>query len=190
MNKLLGVIMCGGESRRMGTDKGLIALDDTTWVQHAANKLKELRIPVVVSVNSSQQESYGELFAADDLVIDASETRGPLNGILSVHDKYPDADLLLLACDMINMTRATLLELIDAYQLNSGYGFYVYHNGDFFEPLCGIYTSEALRKLTQWVKEEQLINKSLQNILAQGETKILPINDPDSFVNVNRINLM
>ena len=51
---MLGVVLCGGQSSRMGTDKGLIKLNANTWAQAAVDKMLLLKLKVVLSVNATQ----------------------------------------------------------------------------------------------------------------------------------------
>ena len=53
-NNLIGVVLCGGKSSRMGSDKGLLKLNDKTWAELAVKKMEQLRIPVYVSINETQ----------------------------------------------------------------------------------------------------------------------------------------
>src|SRR5688572_17949633 len=99
---MLGIILSGGQSSRMGQDKGLLKLEAKTWAQTAIDKLSILNFPVKISVNRSQFSQYAEVFSPADLIED-NETlslKGPLLGVLSAHVHYPDEDLFILACDM------------------------------------------------------------------------------------------
>src|SRR6202012_3284429 len=99
---MLGVVLCGGQSSRMGQDKGLIATQTTNWAGLALEKLSSLNIPVVLSVNNRQKTSYQAIFSDKLLIADNPELslKGPLAGILSIHLQYPTEDLFILACDL------------------------------------------------------------------------------------------
>src|SRR5215204_2074802 len=117
-SNLLGVVLCGGESKRMGSDKGLLRLDGKTWTEHIVKKLREEDLPVVISINEKQQEPYGKIFRKKELVVDQLPMHGPLNGLLTVHQQYPQKDILLMACDLIDMEKSILEELINSYEEN------------------------------------------------------------------------
>ena len=67
---MFGLILCGGKSSRMGTDKGLLKLEAKTWAQTAVDKFAELNIPVKLSVNKEQYAEYSSVFPIADLIID------------------------------------------------------------------------------------------------------------------------
>ncbi|EHQ24595.1 molybdenum cofactor guanylyltransferase [Mucilaginibacter paludis] len=185
MKQLLGVAMCGGQSRRMGTDKGLIMRGGMAWAQIVTSKLSNLQIPVVISINPSQYSNYKQLFDPGSLIMDTLTLQGPLNGLLSVHQARPDADMIVLACDMIDMKVVVLQNLIQRYRNEPGFDYYAYHNDHFFEPLCAIYTCAALKALNLKFDSGGATNFSLQNILINGNTKQLPVDDSESFNNNN-----
>src|SRR6185436_20377186 len=98
---MLGVILCGGQSSRMGSDKGLLIINEKTWTQIAIEKLASLDIPVKISVNSNQYSAYQSKFSSIELIVDDASlpVKGPLTAVLSCHLKYPSEDLFILACD-------------------------------------------------------------------------------------------
>lgn len=181
---LLGVVLCGGESKRMGSDKGLLQLNGKTWSQHVAQKFHDQNLPVVVSINEKQLESYKKLFDKDVLIIDQLPMHGPLNGLLTVHQKYPGKDILLMACDLIDMSDSVLKELINAYE-NKEADYFAYEEDNFFQPLCAIYMAKALEFLNQQLTKGSLANYSFQYILNSGNTFRLHTSMPEAFNNHN-----
>jgi molybdopterin-guanine dinucleotide biosynthesis protein A len=182
-DNLLGIILCGGKSIRMGSDKGLLLKEGKPWSVRVAEKFIALNIPFVVSVNDAQALAYQNHFTVDNLVIDMVEIPGPLRGILSVNKSYHKKDLLVLACDMIEMQIITIQKLLDNYLQFPDFDFYAYHNGKFWEPFCGIYTSKALANL----KNENTEDFSMQHILNSGNTQKIEMVDKSSFANTNSL---
>jgi molybdopterin-guanine dinucleotide biosynthesis protein A len=173
---MIGVVLSGGQSTRMGTDKGLLKKDDLTWTEIAVEKLSSLELPIVVSVNQNQVGSYSKIFPADKLVIDneAIPVKGPLLGLLSVHKTSPSENVLVLACDMIGMAPILLRNLLFNFTQTS-YEAYVYTAGDKLQPLCGIYTSKGLQKIFDLLHQKQLKKFSMMHILECIDTKCIEV---------------
>jgi molybdopterin-guanine dinucleotide biosynthesis protein A len=186
MKNLLGAILCGGESRRMGSDKGLIEQDGKTWAGLVAEKLLALQIPVVISINELQYEAYSKLFASEELIVDNLDLKGPIKGLLSVHQKYPHKDILLMACDLIDMDETTLNNLIVQYRATNEFDFFVYQE-NFAEPFCAIYTKRGLEPVLGKAQRHSLVKFSFQTILDEGNTLRIPIINKSSFRNYNAI---
>lgn len=190
MNKkerLLGVVLCGGESKRMGSDKGLLQDNGKIWAEKISEKLKHQNIPVVISINRDQQAVYGKILNQEELVIDQLPMHGPLNGLLTVHQQFPSKDILLMACDLIDMNDIILKELITAYEQNVG-DYFAYEEDNFFQPLCAIYTSDALGSLLERLTSGSLANYSFQYILNNGRTYRLHSSLKKAFTNYNTPN--
>jgi molybdenum cofactor guanylyltransferase len=181
---LLGVVLCGGESKRMGTDKGLLQLNSKTWAEHIADKLKQQNLPVVISINEKQLAFYKEVFEKKDLIVDQLPMHGPLNGLLTVHQTFPGKDILLMACDLIDMDKTILEELINTYEKNKA-DYFAYEDNNFFQPLCAIYTSTALDSLQERLTNGSLANYSFQYILNNSNTFRLHTSTAKAFANYN-----
>jgi molybdopterin-guanine dinucleotide biosynthesis protein A len=177
---LIGVVLCGGESRRMGRDKGLIEWDGVCWAARMGLKLAPFGMPVVYSVRPEQEAAYSAVLPEACLVADAAEIGGPLNGLISVHRRFPWNHLLLMACDMQEMDRETIGELIGEYQLG-GAEFYVYYEGGFVQPFCAVYTAGSLQRLCGGSGGE----RSLKGVIEKGIVRRLEVRRRDAFRNYN-----
>ena len=180
-----GLVLCGGESRRMGRDKGTLAIGKHTWAEHAAGKLHTLDIPVAISVNEVQLSTYQRIFDKEMLVLDQVDAKGPLAGLLSTHQKFPDDDLLVLACDMTEMDVQTLQVVKDCAITFPGFEYYCYVNKGFMEPLCALYTAEVLKHLLLALQSSSLPGFSLHHIIKQGHYKGIPVANHRKFNNHN-----
>lgn len=180
MNKLIGAVLCGGLSTRMGMDKGLIRHGSVTRAEAVADKLKNEGIEVVYSINASQLNSYANIINTPSLIIDSNDLPGPLKGLMSVHTHRKDRNILLLACDMLDITPMVIRNLIDAYH-SGGYDHYAYGDRFYFQTFCAIYSSDALSTISA----SSLPGLSLQRILQEGKTCRLEVGDPSGFSNYN-----
>ncbi|HMG81916.1 MAG TPA: molybdenum cofactor guanylyltransferase [Ferruginibacter sp.] len=163
---MTGVVLCGGQSTRMGTDKGMLQKDATTWAQLAFNKLAALSIPVVLSVNQQQQIAYSNFLDSSSLIIDDTNLAigGPLHGILSVHTQFPSSDLFVIACDMIAMETAVLQHLYN-HSFATNKDAVVFMNENRAEPLCGIYKVTGLNKIKVLYEQGELKRHSMMYVL-------------------------
>jgi molybdopterin-guanine dinucleotide biosynthesis protein A len=176
---MIGLILCGGRSSRMGLDKGLIMQHNIPWARLAFNKLAELGLNVVLSVNKEQTKNYESFFALDHLVPDDEELQigGPLKGLLSVHQRYPDENILLLACDMPMMDKIVLTNLMETAKKKNSRDAFVFESDGNREPLCAIYTATALQKVMELYQTNQLPKHSLKYVLEQLNTFEIYISD-------------
>ncbi|WP_162303799.1 molybdenum cofactor guanylyltransferase [Paracnuella aquatica] len=185
---IAGVVLCGGESARMGVDKGLLERDGRTWAQLAFDKLASFNIPVCISVNSQNVAAYKQNFDPALLIQDNEQigVGGPLKGLLSVHQAMPNADLLVLAVDMPHMHQSVLETLIEQSKRSRAEAL-VYQNENQLEPLCGIYTASGLRKIFAAVLEQRLPRFSMHYVLSQMTTLALPVAPGQKryFINCN-----
>jgi len=176
MDSLIGIVLCGGKSSRMGQDKGMLMLGKDTWAEIAYSKLKFFSIPVYVSINKSQRFDYQKWFDESTLIEDEFHAEGPLRGILSAHRLFPEKDLMILSCDMPFMNLSVLYPLFNNYVFfKNKFEFFSYSIHHRFEPLCSIYTSAGLNKINLEYSVDKLAGYSLQSILKTSRTKEFPV---------------
>lgn len=160
----------------MGTDKGLLKTQASTWAQTAVNTMTQLQMPVLLSVNTDQYPHYESVFGTAKLVNDNAtiDARGPLHGILSIHMQHPAEDLFVLACDMPLMEPIILQQLLKYFETEKA-DAYVYTNDGAYEPLCGIYTAAALASILQLLQQGRLLKYSMKYLLDHINTCSIPV---------------
>ena len=176
---MLGIILCGGQSSRMGSDKGLLKLEANTWAQTAIDKMSALNIPIKISVNSQQYPDYKVVFPSTDLITDNTtlSIKGPLLGVLSSHLQFPQEDLFVLACDMPLMESSLLQTLYISYQQDPSFNAYVFANEGEPEPLCGIYKASGLSTILEMLATGRLSKHSMKFVLDHLATMLIPVAD-------------
>ncbi len=106
---LVGGILIGGRSRRMGTAKALLEWEGRSFVERIASVLA-----TVVAESwllGSGLELPAEM-ARLPAVADAAGVRGPLAGLLAAFEARPGAAWLVLSCDQPLLSTPTLEWLI------------------------------------------------------------------------------
>jgi molybdenum cofactor guanylyltransferase len=189
---MLGIILCGGESSRMKSDKGLLTYNAKTWAEMAFETLSSLQIPINISVNEQQFVQYAKVFSQDLLIVDSDlvKIKGPLLGVLSSHIKNEEEDLFILATDTLFMDSNILKELVELYKKDNEHEVFIFTNATEPEPLCGIYTHKGLKKIMALYTNHNLLKHSMKYILSQLNACFVPIKDEykKGFTNFNTEN--
>jgi molybdenum cofactor guanylyltransferase len=190
MNRnITGVVMCGGQSSRMGSDKGMLKNDGISWARLAFNKFRKIGITAVISINKDQVEAYKENFPEDLLFPDCVDAYGPLKGILSIHQNFPRHDLFLLACDMKDLGVEYLNILYKSWESNcNSSDFFLYKNEGRYEPLAGIYTGKFLSDVYSLNQKKEIADYSMMSIIRRGKIFAIEVSEQmkPHFKNYNK----
>lgn len=186
---MIGLILCGGKSTRMGSDKGLQDRSGITWAESSYRKLEPLVSSIAISVNQDQINTYQIHFPTLQLIVDRPELHigGPLCGLLSSHLAFPEETIFILACDLIYMDPVVLESIAALQNSNPNYGGYICKNNLAVEPLCGIYTAAALQKILLLQQSGSLLKHSMKHVLELIDSfkMEMPENWIPFFKNVN-----
>ena len=176
---LRGLILAGGRSRRMGTDKGLIDYHGRAQVGWLAELLGEYCASVQVSVGPRQDRigAYGSMAT----VVDLEPGLGPAGGLNSAWKTSPDAAWLLVAVDMPLLDRATLTAL-NAGRSAKHLATAFRHPDGALEPLCTIWEPAARVLLERRLEQG---DASLRRLLQSGSVRVLTPTLPEALSSVD-----
>lgn len=104
------IVLAGGKSRRMGTDKSLLPLAGQPLIQHITGQLTPLFDQVLVAANDPEKYAFLQL----PIVPDEEPGQGPLMGILSGVAAAAHDLSFVTACDIPHLDPGFILGLLKA----------------------------------------------------------------------------
>ncbi|MGF1531983.1 MAG: NTP transferase domain-containing protein [Puniceicoccaceae bacterium] len=176
------VLLVGGKSTRMGTDKALVEVGGQPLWSRQVNLLEALAGPV--SISSGQPPPW--LPTGKEWIGDQSGIKGPLGGLLpalSWARERAVTHLLALAVDLPRMREEILRTLVSESAPGRGA---VFSTGDNFEPLVAVYPIEAIKILEEAVQSnEWKLQKIVREMVNRKMVDVFEIEDFDPFHNMN-----
>jgi len=158
------LLLAGGRSSRMGTDKSSLIIDGKPLWQHQIETLRATGAAAVV-VAGPKDGPFAKL--ADKILEDDQPGLGPLSGIVSGLEWNPSPLLLVLAIDLPAMTPQFLTKLVKSATINCGV---VPQGEQWFEPLAAVYPRQVLPLAEKHLASP---NRSLQNWVSTCEKQSL-----------------
>lgn len=152
-SRTLGLVLCGGESRRMGADKALMTLGGVPLIEYAVKAVRGVADEVRLGTGSAPR--YASLGLACVLDAPGGAQAGPLAGLVAGLRAASAAGfdaLVVCACDTPRVSSVLLARLLD--QLLSGSADIVllgtHKAGQVHpEPLIGAYRISSLSAAEQ-----------------------------------------
>ncbi|MBN2485815.1 MAG: molybdenum cofactor guanylyltransferase [Bacteroidales bacterium] len=165
MNKqeITGIVLAGGKSTRMGTDKPLLVWNGKTLIENAISLLQPLCNKVAIS---SDNHAYS--FTGCEIWPDILPRQAPIVGIYSCLKRASTEAIIVLSCDM-PLVSASLLKMM-AESANDFDIVVPAHSNGAIEPLCALYKHTVLNDL------ELFIDKNLSVIRFIERSKSLYLN--------------
>jgi molybdopterin-guanine dinucleotide biosynthesis protein A len=186
-NLVGGIVLAGGESRRMGRDKALVEWRGAPLIRHSVDAIRHVAAETVIVAASTDSYSV----AGATTVADAFPGEGPVGGICTGIQSLHASIFVVVACDMPAIQLALLRLLIDSLTeteeveavavLDDATGM--------VQPLCAVYRSESLPKLLNFMAEgRRSARAAIESLkLRLLNTEDVLAADPQrlSFLNIN-----
>lgn len=168
------LVLIGGKSSRMGTDKSLLDYHGKPQREYIFDLAKKYCSEVYFSCRAEQQFS-------ENTIIDKYQL-GPIGGILSAFDFNPNATWLVVACDMPLIDENSFATLINHRNSEKIATAFLNPETNAPDPLFTIYEPKALLLLLKYVEEG---NKSPKVFLQNNDTEIVTLSNLSFLKNVN-----
>jgi len=186
-HNILGAILAGGKSKRMGEDKPFLNLNNKTLIEHTINKVKKHFKELVIITN---QEN--EFFIKNNLITvkDCIDGQlGPLVGILTAmkwaKENFPNCSwIATFPCDTPFFPEAVILKFIEESKKKESLILCASSHGrkhnifglwslDLYDKLRNDIVNNKVRKVQDWTKTNNIKNLEFK------------FNKYDPFFNIN-----
>lgn len=166
-----GIILAGGKSSRMGTNKALLKINGKTVIENVITELEPLVNHILIVTNSFEDYEFLNL----PMVEDQWKEMGPLAGIHAGLRSSKSERNLIVACDMpfiSSQLGEILLHQLDSYQAA------VPEISGQLHPLFAAYRKEVKEEIQKALEKEQL---RIRGIFRNIHVKIM--NETDFGIN-------
>ncbi len=159
MNKkrnITAIVLAGGKSSRMGTDKGFVNFKNKPFVQHIIDVVRPLVNEIIIISNHPNYDIFG-LKRFNDIIKNA----GPLAGIQAGLHESETENNLVISCD-VPLISSELLELLIT-EINTTSEVIQLQSGDKKMPLIAIYKKSCEAKFTEvLIQGERRVRKAIE----------------------------
>lgn len=181
---MTGIVLAGGQSRRMGRDKAFLTIDGVPLIERVLRALRGV-FPrtIIVTNNRSAYALYDAV-----IVTDAIDKQCPLTGIYSGLLHSADEYNFVVACDMPFLNPGLITYMAG---LVNGYDIVVPMIAGCVEPLHAVYSKQLLPVIAKRLREDRL---QIRGVFEEARVKYvmeseLDRYDPErrSFKNLNTL---
>ena len=170
------IILAGGNSSRMGEDKGLMIIQGKPMIQHVIDVLQGVVEDIIIVSNNSEYEQFGCRVFDDEV-----KGKGPLGGIYTglLHSNTQSS--LVLSCD-IPYVNANLLNLIISH--SDGYDITIPQKDGLTHQLMGVFSKRCVMTFKNALDDNEL---KLIDVFKKLNLNIIDANQFSErlFTNVN-----
>lgn len=177
---LHGLVLAGGQSRRMRQDKAYLVYDGAPQLRRAFDLVASVVARCFVSVRQSQHDD--PLRAAFPQIVDRLEDRGPAAGILAALESHPGVGWLVVACDLPLLDPAALQTLVSSRASDADATAYISRFDGKPEPLCAIWEPSSRAALATSIERG---DASLRRVLAQLRIHLIHPERDEALFNTN-----
>jgi molybdopterin-guanine dinucleotide biosynthesis protein A len=163
------LVLCGGRSSRMGTDKSMLQYYDKPQRYHVYDMLQPCCEQVFISCDTDQFKSIEDGYhaIADDEIF---SDMGPMGALLTAFARFPGKNILLTGCDY-PFLKADELKRFLVYCKDKPASFYN-QEAAIYESMLAWYPFSCFEELKVMFEAKQ---QSLQQLLRQNNAiKYLP----------------
>lgn len=184
--QITGIILAGGKSSRMGSDKGFVMYKNKAFIQHIIEAIQPLVNDIIIVSNNPDYDIF-KLKRVQDLI----ENAGPLAGVYTGLHYTSTENNLLVSCDVPLINTETLKKLTE--QINDDHDVIQLESMGKTMPLIAMYKKRSKDICFTLLQDgERRLRKALKSmsvktitLTKEQEIYTTNINTPSNLKEIN-----
>jgi molybdopterin-guanine dinucleotide biosynthesis protein A len=168
---MTGIVLSGGENRRMGRDKAFLTIAGVPMIEHVLGALRSVAGRIIIVTNSPHRYETYEV----TVVTDASDKRGPLTGIYTGLLHSADEYNVVVACDMPFLNPRLLSYMTG---VAGEHDLVLPKIGEFVEPLHAVYRRRLLTVIEKRIQQDA---RQIKGIFSEARVRYVTEAEIDRF---------
>jgi molybdopterin-guanine dinucleotide biosynthesis protein A len=167
------VILCGGKSSRMGSDKAMLPFGPERMLQRVVRLLSQVVEPHRIVVVAAPNQRLPDLPAAVALAYDGRQDRGPLEGLaagLRAMDPETSA-VYVTSCDVPLLVPCFVERMFERLE---SHAIAVPRDGAHYHPLSAVYRLSVLPHVQRLLDADCL---RVQSLFPEVDTLAVPVDE-------------
>jgi len=173
--KATAIILAGGDSCRMGTDKSMLPIKGKPIVETISEQLRDSFEQILISTNEVENLAFLGL----EIVPDRMQGQGPLMGIASALEASANEVNFVVACDIPHIDLAYVRKMLSQAK---GADIVIPRSRDKeYEPLFAVYNKSALEAINKVLRTG---GRKISDVFTRCKVSYIELK-ADSFANLN-----
>lgn len=181
-NNVTAIILAGGKSSRMGTDKGLVLIKGKHMVEYVIDAVKSCCDEMLIISNQNGYDGFGVKVLKDDI-----ENIGPIGGIYTGLNHSKNNINIVLTCDSPFVDATLISEMLNSYNNDMDVLFLAHQN--LIYPLTAIYNKRILKNIKSHIEKGEYkvrtlfktVNSQKMNLSNINSLKVQNINTQEDL---------
>ncbi|WP_062061462.1 molybdenum cofactor guanylyltransferase [Aquimarina longa] len=176
---ITGIILAGGKSSRMGSEKGLMLLNNKPFIQYSIEALQPLVDTIMIVSSNSDYDVFG-LKRIEDIIPDS----GPIAGVHTGLTYSKTENNLVISCDVPLLTTSLLKKLV--FYKDDDYDIIQFEAEGKTSPLVALYKKHCVDKCKELLIDGE---KRLRKLVLALRTKTVSVLNKEHILvtNINTI---
>ncbi len=175
---ITGIILAGGKSSRMGSEKGLILFDGKPFIQHIIEAVQPLVDEIMIVSSNPDYDTFG-ITRVEDIIPDA----GPIAGLHAGLTHSKTTHNLVVSCDVPLITSEFLKKLV---QEKEDYDIIQFEMEGKTIPLIALYQKRCAETCVELLTNGE---RRLRKLVSVVKTKTIPVSEKNHVLvtNINTV---